>query len=385
LLRKNVDENGATNVIVIEAAVWDKDFEKLPYPTPDFKRFKAYGSYGIDRRGVAESDRFVPSKTIDSFLFTVPISFMKVDVQGSDLRALRGARETIRKHRMPIIYEHEALFDEEFGVSFRDYEGFVESIGYTETAVIGGVNHVIEPLPLPTAEAFARSIPPAAPLRYNRPLLSMEQVEKATNLLFERDLPQHRDKVKNWDTWLALCACMDIEKDFAIMDAGGDRNSAFLPGLQKIGFKNLANVNLEERTPGYVAPIYYVTGDITNLRWVRDGSYAFVACLSVIEHGVDWRKFLDEMARIIRPGGKLCLSFDYWATHIDCGDRMAFGAPVKIFSAYEVSEMVDYAQGVGLNLREGDLDLLCRDRVVNWVGLDFTFMCLLFERAEKRA
>lgn len=43
-------------------------------------------------------DRVIPSD--------VPIRFMKVDVEGSELQVFRGAERTIRKHKPTILFEH---------------------------------------------------------------------------------------------------------------------------------------------------------------------------------------------------------------------------------------------------------------------------------------
>jgi Methyltransferase FkbM domain len=61
---------------------------------------------------------------------------MKVDIQGSDLFALRGAVETIKRHRMPILFEFEQQFQAEFGTSFQDYVDFVNSISYRFEKVV---------------------------------------------------------------------------------------------------------------------------------------------------------------------------------------------------------------------------------------------------------
>ena len=46
------------------------------------------------------------------------------------------AVETIKKHQMPIIFEYEEQFQEEFNTSFQDYVEFVDSIGYKVTSII---------------------------------------------------------------------------------------------------------------------------------------------------------------------------------------------------------------------------------------------------------
>jgi SAM-dependent methyltransferase len=219
------------------------------------------------------------------------------------------------------------------------------------------------------------------PLRYNQPLLTQSQVDEAVRERTSRGLPLHNDVVpwKNWDNWLATLACPVNDKDAPILDAGGDHNSAFLPGLVKLGYTRLLNVNIDGAA-GVPDGINHLKADITDMYLVRDSNFAFVACLSVIEHGVDWRKFFREMARVIRPNGRLFISFDYWGELIDAGDRTAFGAPVRIIDATEVQAMVTYATGLGFLLDGDELDLQCCDPVVNWMGLDFTFMSLLFHR-----
>ena len=42
------------------------------------------------------------------------ISFFKIDVQGYDLNVLKGAKNTILKHKMPIMFEYEKDFENEF-------------------------------------------------------------------------------------------------------------------------------------------------------------------------------------------------------------------------------------------------------------------------------
>jgi SAM-dependent methyltransferase len=163
-----------------------------------------------------------------------------------------------------------------------------------------------------------------------------------------------------------------------VLDAGGTRDSVFLPGLARLGFRNLLSFNLDEPHPGTVGHVSYARADITRTG-ANDQSFDFVACLSVLEHGVDWRLFLAEMVRVIVPGGHLFISVDYWGTPIDPGGQVAFGAPVKVFAPAEVDQMVVCAKRIGLKLTS-DLNLNCRDAVVQWLGMRFTFLNLLFCR-----
>jgi FkbM family methyltransferase len=143
ILLKTFDANGCKNVKVIPGAVHNKMGEKLVFPEPDFKRFDSYGSYGIDPN--AKNGRKVESITIDSLQISEPISFMKVDIQGSDLFALQGAKDTILKNKMPILFEFEQQLQDEFHTSFDDYVNFVKSINYRFEKIIMGINYLIVP------------------------------------------------------------------------------------------------------------------------------------------------------------------------------------------------------------------------------------------------
>jgi FkbM family methyltransferase len=145
LLRRNVAENGvAARVDVREAAVWSAGGEVLSYPFPDWSVFGSYGSFGVDP-GARAAGWQVGTVAIDDLELPSRVSFMKVDVQGSDLAALQGAERTIRRERMPIVFEYEELLRDRFGADLGDYLSFVERIGYRVEQVIGGCNYLIVP------------------------------------------------------------------------------------------------------------------------------------------------------------------------------------------------------------------------------------------------
>ncbi len=143
VLRRNLDAAAAGNVRTFLAAVHERSGEEVIYPEPDFVRFGSYGSYGIDPRATA--GRRVKTIAIDDAPIDGAVSFMKVDVQGCDLFAMRGAVETIRRHRMPILFEYEERFQDEFGTCFQDYVDFVASIGYRFARTYYGINFLIVP------------------------------------------------------------------------------------------------------------------------------------------------------------------------------------------------------------------------------------------------
>ena len=143
ILKKNITANNIGNVVPIFGAVHNVAGETLFFPEQDFAKWGAYGAYGIDYN--AHEGRTVTTLTIDSLQIDKSISFMKIDIQGGDLFALRGAEGTIRKNKMPIIFEYESAFQYEFNYNFQEYVDFVLSIGYKFDKIISGHNFLILP------------------------------------------------------------------------------------------------------------------------------------------------------------------------------------------------------------------------------------------------
>ena len=230
--------------------------------------------------------------------------------------------------------------------------------------------HVFEP----GVEQFVRA-------QTNAALLSGHDVEMALAALRRAVLPMHPDRPKNWDGLLALHHAMELSApDDAVLDAGAEVYSAFLPALRALGRERLTGINLTIEGERDEAGIVYRQGDITAAPFA-DRRFGFIACLSVIEHGVDIAAFLREQARLLRPGGHLFVSFDYWDTPVDTRGQTAYGAPIHILTREDVAAMVAGAQEVGL-LPTGRFRPECREQVVHWhrFGLHYSFANLLLRR-----
>jgi FkbM family methyltransferase len=142
LLRRNLDVNHCANVSVHEGAVWHESGATLAYPPLDPNAMISLASYGIDP---SADTRNIHSVRIDDLSIEAPVSFMKVDVQGSDLFAILGAQQTIGRNKMPIIFEYEQSLQGTFGTSFDDYVSAVHALGYRFEKVIGANNYLVVP------------------------------------------------------------------------------------------------------------------------------------------------------------------------------------------------------------------------------------------------
>ncbi len=206
-------------------------------------------------------------------------------------------------------------------------------------------------------------------------------VALAAALLAEAGLPLHPDGAKNWDSFLALFHALDSEAlDTPVLDAGAERYSMFLPALARLGARDLTAINLVFGAPERSGGIVFQQGDVTR-SGLPAGRFGFVACLSVIEHGVDAAAFFRETARLLRPGGRAFVSFDYWEEPVDTGGQHAYGVPIRIFTRADVVAMQRDAAACGLAV-EGARDFGCDQRVAHWrrYGLAYTFANLLLRK-----
>jgi len=77
----------------------------------------------------------IPVETLDSFVFD-DVDFVKVDVEGYELKVLQGAVQTIDKHKPMIVIEQNGG-DIKYGWATQENlaSTFLESLGYVNTGV----------------------------------------------------------------------------------------------------------------------------------------------------------------------------------------------------------------------------------------------------------
>lgn len=80
---------------------------------------------------IADLDGDVDARPVDSLLSrTTDVALIKVDVQGADLRALKGLRHTIARDRPTILFEYEQGASLWHGDTWLDYEAFFAARDY---------------------------------------------------------------------------------------------------------------------------------------------------------------------------------------------------------------------------------------------------------------
>jgi SAM-dependent methyltransferase len=233
-------------------------------------------------------------------------------------------------------------------------------------------------------------------------LRTASEAEAAVETARALGLAPNPVRIKSWDNVLAvrMIAAVGVAHDDPIVDLGC-RSGILLTWLDQLGYRNLFGCDLRTPLPplrsAFTSGLWrtVIAGTQAYLRHRRrmitapvedtglpGGHFAAVASMSVIEHGVDLRRFFDESARLLRPGGLLIVSTDYWRTPIDVGPLRRFAASHgtdRIFDQRAVHELCDIARRVGFDA-PAIPDPDSAQPVVTSSGFSYTFLLLAFRR-----
>jgi SAM-dependent methyltransferase len=214
-------------------------------------------------------------------------------------------------------------------------------------------------------------------------LQSADQVQRSVEQVGRLGLPPVGNLPKNWDSLAALDIILRSTNSKArIFDAGGERYSMILPWLALYGYRNLIVGNRAFDQPIRKGPIVYEHADITHTRFPA-GSLDAVTCLSVIEHGVDIDAYFREMSRIVKDGGLLVTSTDYFETSIDTAGHVAFGAPVRVLTKDDIVDALRVSARHGFEL-VSPMELRSSEKVVYWKDYDLRYTFAMFSLRKGR-
>lgn len=85
---------------------------------------------------------------LDKFNIIAP-TFIKIDVEGAELKVLNGSKNTLRKYKPNICIElhtDENLINSGFQYTRKDVDTFFEKIGYQKKQSFDSTNHFYEPI-----------------------------------------------------------------------------------------------------------------------------------------------------------------------------------------------------------------------------------------------
>ncbi len=128
LLVDNIKINNYNNILPMNNALSDK-FEWLQLPDVNYN-FEGNTNYGLSSLHLDRSSHNIPSFTLDSMevYLRKPLSFIKMDLEGYELIALRGGLKIITNYK-PIILIEIWNANLDFFKTSNEYK-YLESIGY---------------------------------------------------------------------------------------------------------------------------------------------------------------------------------------------------------------------------------------------------------------
>lgn len=215
----------------------------------------------------------------------------------------------------------------------------------------------------------------------NHFLKSRQEINDCTQTIRKNGWVEHGLDCKNFD----IAEIVPYLTDGDILDMGAD-GSFILHNAVKLGLKGrkvgvdllpVAEHNRAETVEYYTSDLMYTP--------FEDGSFDFVSCLSVIEHEVDFGKFAQEVARLLQPGGKAFVSFDYWNPKVDTSEKRLYGLKWNILDRSEAEELIVDCAMNGLKMTS-EMDWTTQDAVINpkycapFPDVAYTFGIMMFEK-----
>lgn len=232
-------------------------------------------------------------------------------------------------------------------------------------------------------------------MTYNSVLKNLSEVNYAINNLHSLGLFAHPDKVKSWDTYKIVKIISEGDRSSFILDVGCN-GSPILSILKRLGFKNLYGCDLFlKKIPSTLTEIVYplyrpiiemyedkaFNISIQNLEKTnfQDKMFDYITSLSVIEHGVNIQNYFKEMNRIMKKGGILLTSTDYWPDkilNIIKTKHNHRNDPDNVFSKEEIEKDVLKAAELNDLILTEPIDFSFENKVVHYnvTGLDYTFI-----------
>ena len=196
--------------------------------------------------------------------------------------------------------------------------------------------------------------------RLNKFLQSRNEINACTQLLKDNNLIESGLDCKNFD----IAHVVPYMKDGDNMVDLGSNGSYILQNAVKLNYSG-RKVGIDLGAPEYAPTgnIEYFKGDLMNTPF-ESNSFDLVTCLSVIEHSVDYSLLAKESSRLLKVGGQLIVSCDYWNPKPDTSLTKLYSLDWNILDKNDVLRLVNEMSKVGLNITS-DIDWTTSEAVIN--------------------
>ena len=129
------------NVTILDVALSDAEGEatfvhNVDIPSHSGLRERSYPVPNTRRETIT-----VRTRRLDDVLGSTPVAVIKIDVEGAELLVLRGALETLRRWKPPVVFEFGVGAADHYGTNPADVHALFASVGmgvYTLDAMVDG-------------------------------------------------------------------------------------------------------------------------------------------------------------------------------------------------------------------------------------------------------
>ena len=365
ILLRNRDANRAENVRAFHGAVSDGSRRDLVFPKLEYLRFPSYSTQRVDPN--ATSGRRIPAFDLDSLAIQGPVSVLHVHAPGSELAVLKGAKAVIQRNRMPVVLELDEDLQAEFGHSPAHLASLLEELDYRVAETIHTSTHLLLPLDW---QAMTRAMAPEpvlpevklSPAEFRRSLCkilrSWDQVDECTRWLKRNGFVSHNLTCKDWD----LAHIVPEIGDGNFLDMGSSDSYVLKNVCIKRTRGDKYGIDFQQSDVP-LSDVKYKIGDLMDTR-LPASHFSYITCLSVLEHQVDYERFAAEVSRLLGPGGRLFVTFDYWEPQVTPPVKL-YGLDWQLLDAARARKLFEACAAKGLRL-EQDFDWTLGDPVIRW-------------------
>lgn len=195
----------------------------------------------------------------------------------------------------------------------------------------------------------------------NCALQTRAEIIQATAELQNYGLINHGISAKDWD--IARISPRLVDGD--MLDMGSSGGSCILENAVKIGIAG-RKIGIDlEYTEDRVSPegIEFKKMDLMHTTF-EDASFQTVLVLSVLEHQVDYHDLAMETSRLLKQGGHLWITCDFWNPSPDTSLTKLYSLDWAILDRAAILRLVDEMAKVGLKV-SGDIDFKTTEAVIN--------------------
>lgn len=194
----------------------------------------------------------------------------------------------------------------------------------------------------------------------NQFLKTRDEIVESTQWLIRNGYMSHIISCKDWE----LRKIIESIYTGPLLDMGADGSFVLHNAIKKGLAGEMAGVDLAPVVGiNKAAGATYYQADLMDTG-LPDESFRTITCQSVIEHQVDYARFAKESSRLLKIGGTLIVSFDYWSPKPDTTKMKLYSLDWNILDANDVTRLILEMQRNNMELT-GTIDWTLGDAVIN--------------------